>query len=359
MKIDEIVLFLQHLGVSEQSIQVDSSRGWVRSSCPFAPWLHSSGSDAKPSFGMTITDDNISDDNKQSIGYCFSCMSFMGGKSAGSLLQMFWYLSKEYPRLAARIAAGSGEDFDYNPVRGFNNLFDHDICINKLSPPKEDFNNVLKMFPRLSSYKHPEFRKLVENYLIYRGVTPAVQKLYDVRYGLHDGVIGFPMYTEDGNICHFRLRKPYTKFIRTLSASYFPKDSEFSAITFPPILDTGAFFGLHTIVKGLPIYVVEGEIDAMVWYSLGFPNVIASATTSVCASQFSRLFSLSSRIIFGFDADRAGDLITQKAALTSTRVGGSVFHIDWRKAGVKDAGELKTPEQVALVKKAIKPLTII
>lgn len=177
MKIEEIVLFLQHLGVSEQSIQVDSSRGWVRSSCPFAPWLHSSGSDAKPSFGMTITDDNISDDNKQSIGYCFSCMSFMGGKSAGSLLQMFWYLSKEYPRLAARIAAGSGEDFDYNPVRGFNNLFDHDICINKLSPPKEDFNNVLKMFPRLSSYKHPEFRKLVENYLVYRGVTPAIQKL--------------------------------------------------------------------------------------------------------------------------------------------------------------------------------------
>ena len=360
MNIEEVVSFLTHMGVSEKTITVDASRGWVRSSCPFAPWLHSSGNDTNPSFGMSITDKST-DDSKVSVGYCFSCMSDVGARSAPFLTQLLWSLSKEYPRIAARIASGSGEDYDLVPMGSFNNMFDANLDTVSMTQQSESFNRTLRMFPRLHDRTHPDYRNTVERYLEYRGIPIPIQRLYDVRYSLHDGIIGFPLTMEHGDICHFRIRRPYTKYIRTLSPYYFQDipDSYYNDIQFPRIIETGAFFGLHTIVKGLPIYVVEGEIDAMKWFSLGFPNVVASTTTSVCTSQFSRLFSLSNRVIFGFDSDKAGAFITSKAAVNAHKADCSVYVIDWSVAGVKDAGALTDRLQVAQIKKAIKPLTII
>lgn len=361
MNVEEVVSFLTHLGVPESSIMVDASRGWVRSSCPFAPWLHSSGEDSKPSFGLSVSDDDVLSDNKVSVGYCFSCMSDVGARTAPFLVQLMWKLSQQYPRIAARIAAGSGEDYETLVSGNFRNNFDSELDTSEMLQGSASLNKALSIFPRMHDSTNPEFRNTVENYLEFRGISRPIQRLYDVRYSTHDGIIGFPLTTENGEVCHLRIRRPYTKYIRTLSPYYFMNmpNQGFEDIYFPRIIETGAFFGLHTIVKGLPIYVVEGEIDAMKWYSLGFPNVIASTTTSVCASQFSRLFSLSNRVIFGFDSDLAGNFITGKAAKNAAKADCSVYVIDWSVAGVKDAGALTDKDQVQQIKKAIKPLTMI
>ena len=358
MQEQEIVSLLRHLGVAESSIEVDSDRGWVRSSCPFAPWTHENGYDASPSFGMSIVNETTEDLDKRTAGYCFTCMSDIGAKSPAMLVQMLWILSGQYPRSASRIVSYSMDSYDIDFDAKLN-FFDPHLSCNDLKRASENFYKVFKYFRRLSDVVpgRAGFRDLVQDYLLFRKIPIPIQRIYDVRYSTLDGIIGFPMTTEAGDICHMRIRKPYTKYIRTLSQYYFKEMPHMDDVEFPRILDTAAMFGLHLVQRGKPIYVVEGEIDAMVWCSLGFSNVVASATTSVTPSQFNRLFSLTNTLVFGFDNDKAGRLITEKAIKEAKKAGVNVYHINWAAAGIKDAGAVATHEDVNKLVKAIKKLT--
>lgn len=353
MQEKEIEYFLRHLGVDPRSFVIDPGRGWFRSSCPFAPWLHEKGTDSSQSFGITISDDV----DKPSVGKCFACMSDVGAKVPPMLLQMFWYFTKKYPLGAARVLAQCSDNFDI-PLDGLCDGFDTDADIVSLQETSKSFQTVLSVFRELSDAKVPGFRDVVQEYLLFRNVPIDIQRKYGVRYSIWDGMIGFPLTDDHGAIHHIRFRKPYTKYIRTLSKWYFEDHVGYSDIEFPRIVDTGALFGMHLVKKNLPIYVVEGEIDAMVWHSLGFDNVVASATTSVTEAHFARLFAATNTLILGFDADKAGSIITKKAVAYAKRAGCFVYYIDWAQAGVKDAGALVDKEQVALVKKTIKRLTI-
>lgn len=355
MNVDEVTSLLRHMGVDPNTITVDSERGWVRSSCPFARWLHESGSDNTPSFGMSLS--NPENPDSRTVGKCFSCMSDIGAKTPPMLVQMLWVLSKTFPRSASKIVSWSADVYDVEfdaPYTSFDSMLEpHEV-----TNGSDSFNKVLRYFHRLNSVRVRGYRDMVQEYLSFRKVPVPIQRQYDVRYSTLDGVIGFPLTTEYGDICHMRIRKPYSKQIRTLSPWYFKGCADVSDVEYPRITATGALFGLHLIQRGRPIYVVEGEIDAMVWASLGFTNVIASTTTSVTASQFSRIFSLTNVVIFGFDADKAGAIATAKATKEASRAGVIAYGIDWAAAGLKDAGEVSSEEHVTCLKKAIKRLTI-
>lgn len=350
--------FLQHLGVSPESIIVDNHRGWVRCPCPYAAWTHEKGYDSKPSFGITIVEENGEADQQPSVGYCFTCMSYCGAKALPTLAQAYWSLSKVYPQGAMMIAASSKADYDYN-YSDHMLLFQGDTECKSLLQGEPSLKRLLHFFPRMSEVNNIAIRDNAENYLSYRNVPVSVQRFYDIRYCTLNGNIAFPMTTDEGEICHYRLRKPYTKDIFTFSHKYIKDMAQYSDVIFPRIVDTGAFFGAHTLIKGdLPIIVVEGEIDAMVWFSLGFNNVIATATTSITEAHFSRLFSWTDRIILGFDTDKAGQLATKKTLEKADAAGCSVYMINWAAAGLKDAGAVTTPEHKKSIIRATNRLTI-
>ena len=349
--------FLQHLGVSPESIIVDAHRGWVRCPCPFAAWTHEKGYDTKPSFGITIVEETGEPDQQPSVGYCFTCMSYCGAKALPTLGQAYWALSKQYPHGAMRIAASSKADFDYSYSDQML-LFQGDVECRNLLQGEPSLKRLLHFFPKMADVRNIAIRENAENFLCYRNVPIAVQRFYDIRYCTLNGDIAFPMTTDDGDICHYRLRKPYTKDIYTFSAKYIDGMPNYKDVIFPRIVDTGAFFGAHTLIKDLPIIVVEGEIDAMVWFSLGFNNVIATATTSITDAHFSRLFSWTDRIILGFDTDKAGQLATRKTLEKATSAGCSLYMINWAAAGIKDAGEVTTQEHKLRVARATNRLTI-
>jgi DNA primase len=64
MKQDEARELLDKLGSRQFSV---SSQGWLRATCPFAPWLHAKGTDSTPSFAV------VTKDSGQSSYKCYSC----------------------------------------------------------------------------------------------------------------------------------------------------------------------------------------------------------------------------------------------------------------------------------------------
>lgn len=60
-----------------------SAKGWLRGSCPFAPWLHSKGRDERPSFAVKV------EENDASHFKCYSCGTH------GSLKQLVWRYERE------------------------------------------------------------------------------------------------------------------------------------------------------------------------------------------------------------------------------------------------------------------------
>lgn len=72
-----------------------SPKGWLRGSCPFAPWLHSKGKDVRPSFAVKV------EENDASHFKCYSCGVH------GSLKQLVWRyereIGKEVPELESLV----------------------------------------------------------------------------------------------------------------------------------------------------------------------------------------------------------------------------------------------------------------
>lgn len=57
MKLEDARTLLEKVGGEKFSI---SPRGWLRSTCPFAPWTHASGKDSNPSFAVVVENDGMS-----------------------------------------------------------------------------------------------------------------------------------------------------------------------------------------------------------------------------------------------------------------------------------------------------------
>lgn len=66
MREDDIRSLLKDM-TNNQNLRMQTISSWVMCTCPLAPWTHEKGSDTKPSFGVSIHDDDTS------IFNCFTC----------------------------------------------------------------------------------------------------------------------------------------------------------------------------------------------------------------------------------------------------------------------------------------------
>jgi len=343
MNREGIQRFLRALGADMDTL-VDSGRGWLNCACPLAPYLHSSGEDEHPSFGVSISDDGWS------VYYCFACSD--EAKPLSWLLHNIWLMSGKYPWEAAReyIRWEVHESEKKKPVVP-------DVWVapkpRRLTPLP---GKVLRKFPLLQGAKGFEARRC-RDFLEQRGIPGYIQNFCGLRYFEEMQALAFPLTDINGNIYVLRVRRRKKKWIRTVS----PKMVGFPWMRFPSLKkDVGAWFGMHLVDWSRPVMLVEGEGDCLRLLSLGYFNVIASATSSVTDRQINALTA--DTLILGYDADAAGEHACRRI-VDMVEGRATLLKADWslaeKEPGIacKDAGDLPSEEQLQVVLSSLENIS--
>jgi hypothetical protein len=315
---------LRELGADMDTV-FDTGRGWINCACPLAPWTHGGGVDTRPSFGVSISEES------SSVYFCFGCSEEV--RSLKSLLHAAFILTQRFPFEASRIYLREEihtEDGEERVVYDWHGEGQQEDAISAKPLPPE----VLRRFPLLEEKNDAEARKIKKWITEDRKISEWVQKLYRLRYDYHRKSVVFPMTDKAGEIYVLRERQRGTKNIWTVT----PKIAGFPDLCFSRLRQVGAWFGMRHVNWDKRVMLVEGEFDAMRIASLGFPNVIASATSSVTDAQIEWLKG--SAYILGYDEDKGGRHATRRIA---ERFQGKValYIAPWSIVDCKDGGDLK------------------
>jgi hypothetical protein len=353
---DSIIRLLMTLGTEYADIV--RSGDWVNAPCPLAPWAHAGGADTRPSFGVRVSGDEVS------YYYCFGCTP--QGQRLDWLLHNIFIMSGRYPWPAAKIFRV--EENHYFEGDEHRKPRKPDVW-DSWSKEDEDFINplpheVLQEYDILQ-FGHDKEASRCRRWLIEDRLIPEyVANLYKVRYdSLNDALI-FPLTDRKGDVFLLRSRSVKQKSIWTIS----PKLAGYPNLVFPKLRDSGVWFGMWLVDWEKPVMAVEAEVDVLRLAALGKYNVIASATSSVSASQIKTLL-MARTVVLGYDADKAGKQAHRRVKDVARSQGGSeILEVDWsvgrkhkqfRKdksdLKCKDAGDLESKvELYKVLRKALK-----
>lgn len=327
MREEGIKRFLSAVGVKWSDMR--TARKWVNCPCVMAQWMHSSGTDERPSFGVSISNDG------PSTFYCFGCHA--KATRLEGLLHNIFIMSGEYPWDAAEIFLREENHRSGEPAFEVPDVWS-DVRI----PPEPLPVSVTSLFPVLQ-WLDSDPAIACRKYLLGRGIPEWVQNLYQVRFDPKRSCLVFPMTDISGRIFILRERAITKKMMWTVSPAIVGLESEF-----PKLSEVGVWFGMHMVKWSQPVILVEGEIDLLRLVALGQNNVIASATSSVTDAQ---LDALSSTTLFlGYDSDLAGSHAHSKI-IKYIGERAVLFELKWDLVGKKDAGELRTKKELEEVMK--------
>lgn len=345
---ESIIRFLIGLGVPRDEIHVREE--WVNCGCPLAPWTHAGGADSRPSFGIRINDEGLSH------WYCFGCSP--NGRTLSKLIHRLFVVTGRYPWTSAQIFAE--EEIHYHS----------DEAISKMQPrdhwklPDSDADHeipplppeVIRQYRLLQSGKGFEARRCREYLKNERLIDPVFAYQLGVRFDPDNRCLIFPLTDIQGRIYMLRSRSRVEKSIWTIN----PKKAGFPRLVFPKLREVGVWFGMHLIDWTRPVMAIEAELDVCRLHTLGYFNVVASATSSVTDSQIDSL-CMARTIILGYDADRAGQN-THKKIIERVNGRSTIFEVDWsvgkrhpkfkKNLGdkwCKDAGDLLNVEELRRV----------
>ena len=332
----QIIRFLELLGVDR--ITHDRERGWVRSSCPLAKWMHESGKDRKPSFGIKIPEEG-----KAPYFYCFACGST---GPLPKLLHNLIGLSKD------RLADASNflsqfplfEDKQETSPRGGRRIritdkyasaafSDREVLTNE-SVPQESLAQYPLLAEKCSLTAHAEALK----WLVYtrkislQSIAKFKLRLY-VAPVLEDVGVIFPILSRDGEqVLDMWVRLIDQKRFFRLSKDFTGGSVDYKA--------PNLWFGNHMLTTEKPVVLVEGGIDVLRLDSFGVQNVLGSFGMP----SREQIESIYAPVVYlGYDndgVDGAGTRTTKK--LVDTLQVPSISILDWGVAGRKDAGELES-----------------
>lgn len=304
--------------------------GWLNTTCPLAPWRHGGGVDTRPSFGVSVNSEG------PSFFCCFGCMS--EAKPLHGLLQAFFVLSGQYPRELARLYLRE-EIFAESDHIKILKLWEGEGSFKPMSSlPKV----VMKDYPLMRGRSDAVARRLRVWMIEERGIPAIVQYRFRLRYDYDRASVVFPLIDHNGKIFVLRERKCRTKNIWTLS----PKLAGVPELEFPKLRNVGAWFGLAYIDWRRSVMLVEGEFDVMRIYSLGFTNVIGSATSNVTDAQVAALKGDS--YILGYDEDEAGRRAHKRITKLIGRK-GTIRTARWKVVDKGDGGSLENEAELQRV----------
>lgn len=278
MKKTDIVKFLHLIGGEN----IKEANEWVRASCPFAPYLHSSGSDSRPSFGISI--------GPQSHYHCFSCQK----SGPLTLLVTSLCMLEGKDNMEAREFVMTHEEL---APRSYEELKD-DVPLSTLSPL------VLKKFVRA----HPGLSFCKE-----RGITQADINEWELYWDSYQGRLIIPVFNKKRRLVGIRGR--------TMGDGK-PKYKEYSEL-YPTKTSPkahGVWFGENfmEVPDDHRLILVEGELDAIaIRRALSGVNtrrygILASMGASLAEKQVRAIQALKNPLLLFFDNDEAGMLAKMK-----------------------------------------------
>lgn len=274
MQKQHLVEFARRLGL--RNIDSYSRSGWVITSCPFARWKHSSGTDHSPSFGLKIGDN---------FAHCFSCHYASG-------------LEEMLMQLGAR-CRGNAEAGKY--IMAASEFLDQ--CEGELAiiTAKDDINpnDILEPWPEwhiahmLPAYTHP--------YLATRkgGPVPeAVASIMDIRWDGQKQRLGTPIRDFDGRLMGFHGR------------AVKPNKIPYLAYTNKKHWNRPIWLGEQWVDLSKPVVLAESVFDLARVLQV-YRNAISPLMAGLPKSKIVRL-SECMKIVTLFDNDEAGQLGLQK-----------------------------------------------
>ena len=304
MKADAVVEFLKCLGVS----RIRLKDGWIHAPCPLAPWTHTKGTDANPSFAIKIND------NGSSYFNCFSCERGKLEKLIGLMMNFGADKPKYQLRLAQDILIKDAAtvQIDIKP-------FSEDEDAFHFTPFDEGW---LQTFAPASDYYD------ATDYLTSRNVHPDTAKELDIRWDQNKHTVCFPIYGFDKKCygLHGRYVNPPTPKLRYHSYEWDGHRNQ-------PV-----WYGEWFLDEYKPVVMVESVFDLAAVVPL-YKNVIAPLSASINAAKIARIKYHVSDIVTLFDYGKAGD----KARDTISKAfGGQVKKHILLTEDQKDPGELPT-----------------
>jgi hypothetical protein len=318
--------------IGAKKISRDPVNGWVRCSCPLAPWLHTSGKDDRPSFGVKIPPQ----EGKAPYFYCFSCAS-----------------SGPLPRLLHDLMNFTGDRMlDASDYLSKFILFDEESIgrgkrrfkvVDKFASDRLESRSVLQNIPVPAEIllKYPILAQKCSltahsDALLWltksRNISLRAIEKFQLRLYVDDiiddvGVI-FPIIDRDGDSI-------LDMYVRMIDQKRFFRLSKEITKSLVDYRAPNLWFGNHLYVEGQPVILVEGPIDALRLYTLGIENVLASLGEP-SAEQMASVYS--SVVHLAYDNDTSGHLFMRK--LRDKLDVPNLHILDWGVVGIKDAGEL-------------------
>ncbi len=339
----DIFQFLRLLGAKR--IILDAQRGWVRSSCPLAPWTHGSGEDSHPSFGIKIPA------TYADVPY-FTCFTCARSGPLPALLSAYMHFSGErLPEASAFLSqfelfkenGTSGDIPKHQRIRLTNRFADVNLAPRQISKNHPVPQEILEQYPPLwessDLVAHAAALRWLteERHITFQPVGKYRLRLY--ANSLDDVGVVFPILAKDGEtVLDMWVRYIDRKRFFRLTSEATGSRVEYKA---PNLL-----FGNHLQGEDgdKPVVLVEGPLDALRLASLGVQRVMATLG-GMSADQFDSFYS--STVYLGFDNDEAGMNFTKKALKELSIPAISI--LNWGVVGRKDAGDLEDKEEFVRV----------
>lgn len=255
---------------------------WVQGRCPLAPWLHKSGKDSRPSFGLSISP------GRACHFHCFACQS--------GDMPMLMQLIEHHVVLSPGLFKGN--------LAAARSIIELEEVGLPVLPAYEEFNKGdQKTFVELPLHTLAGFQVVsmwprAMEYLVSRGFTALDWVNGDLRYDSEDDRIVFPYYDVFGRLAGMRGRGvelPGEKPHWAPHHDYVWSGVNNSSLVWlgEPILDTPG-----------PVVIVEGQFDRLRALK-AYPRVLANLTAKPKMSKAIKLAGVEG-VILMLDGDEAG-----------------------------------------------------
>lgn len=288
---EQIKQFMYTLGCDQVHEAVD----WIRGTCPLAPFLHSSGKDTNPSFGI-----------KEEIGgahfHCFTCLS----GTPESLVQTLEMYLREQPQYKDRYDLASAKHILENQALNVYKLPDFE-AVQQGHQFSEWGTWILDKFPSamnaqraLDYLMNPKPLPHEERQPHHgRGLTMEEVIYWGFRYDPTRDMVVVPFYNHHGKFAGMRGRS----ILGGLHHDY----------TFNHVNNTQlCFLNEQCFQNDEPVVVVEGQFDVAIT-SRVYPNTVGNLTARMSAEKIRKLSTLDS-VILMLDNDDTGRRATEKIA---------------------------------------------
>lgn len=303
-----LIRFLSALGCGRARV---TASGWLRISCPLAPYRHKKQTDRDPSFFVKIAPGD------RSVAKCQSC-GFIG--DLHTLLWLYERLSRtRVDSVLARAAVEGSRVALTRSLERVRRAAAHARTQSFDSWPREVAgfpvtpSFALRLADRGLPETYPEAdlvplerevwaRKAVQAYLLgpKRNLTPGTIREWRIGYHAPSGRVSVPIFDCEGHLVGVTGR--------AIDPSVRP--SWMHPVGFQRDL---FLFGEHRVTKGRRGILVEGFFDAIYLAQQGYANAVALMGTHLSAYQREKVTSLFSEVVLLFDGDQAGRTATQTA----------------------------------------------